>query len=52
MSADPAIIQEIAANPEGFYVDLHNARFPGARSDGYALRWRMAWAASRPASIP
>ena len=25
---DPAILAEIQANPAGFYVNLHNARFP------------------------
>jgi hypothetical protein len=34
VSADPALIQEIADNPEGFYVNLHNARFPGGAIRG------------------
>jgi CHRD domain len=34
VSADPALIAEIAANPEGFYVNLHNARFPGGAIRG------------------
>jgi hypothetical protein len=29
VDADPVILQEILANPSGFYVNLHNARFPG-----------------------
>ena len=26
--ADPALVQLIADNPTGYYVNLHNARFP------------------------
>lgn len=26
---DPALLREIKGNPSGFYVNLHNARFPG-----------------------
>ena len=26
---DPAILAEIVANPAGFYVNVHNARYPG-----------------------
>ena len=26
---DPELLSEIKANPSGFYVNLHNARFPG-----------------------
>jgi CHRD domain len=26
---DPALLAEIKGNPSGFYVNLHNARFPG-----------------------
>jgi hypothetical protein len=29
VSADPALLAQIVANPEGYYVNLHNARFPG-----------------------
>jgi hypothetical protein len=29
VSASPALLAEIAANPAGFYVNLHNSRFPG-----------------------
>ena len=36
MSADPALIQENADNPEGFYVNLHNSRFPSG-----AIRGRL-----------
>jgi hypothetical protein len=28
VSADPALLATIAANPSGYYVNLHNARFP------------------------
>lgn len=28
VDGDPAILAEIQANPAGFYVNLHNARFP------------------------
>jgi hypothetical protein len=34
VSADRALILEIAANPEGFYVNLHNARFPSGAVRG------------------
>jgi hypothetical protein len=27
--ADPAVVQLIVANPAGYYVNLHNARYPG-----------------------
>jgi hypothetical protein len=26
---DPAVLERIVANPAGFYVNVHNARFPG-----------------------
>jgi CHRD domain len=29
VSANPTVLQEIVDNPSGFYVNLHNARFPG-----------------------
>ena len=29
VTADPAVLAQILANPEGYYVNLHNARFPG-----------------------
>jgi hypothetical protein len=29
VSADPALLAQIVANPSGYYVNLHNARFPG-----------------------
>ena len=29
VSADPALLAEIVANPAGFYVNVHNTRFPG-----------------------
>ena len=28
VTADPALLAQIAANPGGYYVNLHNARFP------------------------
>ena len=28
VNADPALLAQIAANPSGYYVNLHNARFP------------------------
>lgn len=34
VTADPALLSEIAANPAGFYVNLHNARFPGGTIRG------------------
>ena len=32
--ASASILNEIAANPEGFYVNLHNARFPAGAIRG------------------
>lgn len=29
VDADPAVLAKIKANPSGYYVNLHNARFPG-----------------------
>jgi hypothetical protein len=29
VNADPVLLQRIVDNPSGFYVNLHNARFPG-----------------------
>ncbi|MGH9119097.1 MAG: CHRD domain-containing protein [Acidimicrobiales bacterium] len=29
VTADPAVLADIVANPELYYVNLHNARFPG-----------------------
>ena len=34
VTADPAVLAEIAANPSAFYVNLHNARFPGGAARG------------------
>jgi len=28
-SADPTILAQIVANPGNYYVNVHNARFPG-----------------------
>ena len=28
-SADPALLAQIVANPGQYYVNVHNARFPG-----------------------
>ena len=32
--AAPAVLNDIAANPAGYYVNLHNARFPGGAIRG------------------
>jgi CHRD domain len=32
--ASESILNEIAANPQGFYVNLHNARFPAGAIRG------------------
>lgn len=29
VTADPAVLADIVANPDQFYVNFHNARFPG-----------------------
>ena len=29
MTADPALLAQIVANPAAYYVNLHNTRFPG-----------------------
>ena len=34
VTADPALLAEIAANPGGYYVNLHNARFPAGSMRG------------------
>lgn len=34
VTADPAVVQAIADNPEGYYVNLHNARFPAGAARG------------------
>ncbi len=34
MTADPAVLAQIEANPSGYYVNLHNARFPGGAIRG------------------
>ena len=34
VTADPAVLAQIAANPAGYYVNLHNARFPGGAARG------------------
>lgn len=34
VTGDPAIVSAIAANPAGYYVNLHNARFPGGAIRG------------------
>ena len=31
---DPAILADIAAHPENYYVNLHNSRFPGGAARG------------------
>lgn len=35
--AAPALLAEIAANPEAFYVNFHNARFPGGAVRGQLM---------------
>jgi hypothetical protein len=34
VDADPAVLEEIEANPDGYYCNLHNARFPGGAIRG------------------
>lgn len=34
VTADSALLERIAANPDGFYVNLHNSRFPGGAIRG------------------
>lgn len=34
VTADPAVLAAIVANPELYYVNLHNARFPGGAARG------------------
>ena len=34
VTADPALLAQIAANPGGYYVNLHNARFPAGSMRG------------------
>jgi hypothetical protein len=34
VAADPAVLALIKANPSGYYVNLHNARFPGGAIRG------------------
>ena len=34
VTADPALLAEIAANPGNYYVNLHNARFPAGSMRG------------------
>jgi hypothetical protein len=34
VSADAELLRQIAANPDGYYVNLHNARFPGGALRG------------------
>jgi hypothetical protein len=34
VTADPAVLALIKANPSGYYVNLHNARFPGGAIRG------------------
>lgn len=33
-NADPELVRDIAENPEGFYVNVHNQRFPGGAIRG------------------
>jgi hypothetical protein len=34
VTADPALLAQIEANPAGYYVNLHNTRFPGGAIRG------------------
>ena len=34
VSADPAVLAAIVANPAGYYVNVHNTRFPGGAIRG------------------
>lgn len=34
VAADPALLAQIEANPGGYYVNVHNARFPGGAIRG------------------
>ena len=38
VSADPALIREIAANPSGFYVNVHTAKFPASLMRGQLVK--------------
>jgi hypothetical protein len=38
VTADPALIAEIKANPAGFYCNLHNPRYPGGAIRGQLER--------------
>jgi hypothetical protein len=37
VTSTPALLAEIAANPEAFYVNFHNARFPGGAVRGQLM---------------
>jgi len=34
VDADPALLRQIVAHPDDYYVNLHNARFPGGAAGG------------------
>jgi hypothetical protein len=34
VSADPDLLRDIAENPQNYYVNLHNARFPAGAVRG------------------
>jgi hypothetical protein len=38
VAADPALIEQIAARPHDYYVNLHNSRFPGGAIRGELRR--------------
>ncbi len=47
VSADPAVIDQILANPAGFYVNVHNAEFPNG-----AIRGQLGPAGSTALYVP
>jgi hypothetical protein len=50
VSADPALIREIQANPAGFYVNVHTAKFPASLMRGQLVRL-VEKAAKKPTCV-